>query len=82
MIRTALDDIATEVELLLRDAGLNFPVFLTVPYSGDALATIGCQHDPSDADWSQALALVCGINEKRLDGVRLRSRRLVCAIAN
>jgi hypothetical protein len=82
IIRLALDEIATEVGTALRDAHLDFPVFLTVPNSGDSLATMACPLDPSASDWSHASAIVCGIIGKRLGGVGLRGRALHCAVAN
>ena len=82
IIRLALDEIATEVGTALRDAHLDFPVFLTVPNSGESLATMACPLDPSDADWSHASALVCSIIGQRLGDVRLCGRPLQCAVAN
>jgi hypothetical protein len=76
-----LDEIADEVGTALRDAHLDFPVYLAVPNSGDAVATVACPLDPSDEDWSNAAAIVCRIMAKRLGVVRLRSRGLVCAVA-
>ena len=61
---------------------LDFSVYLTVPNSGDSLITIACPLDPSDEDWSQASDIVCKIIGKRLGGMRLRGRSLVCAAAN
>jgi hypothetical protein len=65
----------------LRRAVLDFPVYLTVPHSGDSIVTIACPLDPSDEDWSDASTIVCRIIGKRLGDVRMRSRALVCAIA-
>ena len=67
IIRQSLDEIATEVGTALHDAHFDFPVFLTVPNSGDSLATMavlsirptatGHMHPPSFAassgnDWA------------------------------
>ena len=82
VVRLALDEIATEVGTALRDAQLDFPIFLTVPTSGDSLATMACPLDPSDGDRPHASAIVCGIIGKRLGGARLRGRALHCAVAN
>ena len=82
IIRLVLDEIATEVGTALRDAHLDFPVYLTVANSGDSLATIACPLDPSDSDWSHASAIVCGIIGQRLGDVRLRGRPLHCAVAD
>jgi hypothetical protein len=82
IIRQSLSEVATEVGTALRDAHLDFPVYLTVPNSGESLATMACPLDPSDSDWSHASAIVCRIIGKRLGGVRLRGRPLHCAVAN
>ena len=82
IIRQSLDEIATEVGTALRDAQLDFPVFLTVPNSGDSLATMACPLDPSDGDWSHASAIVCRIIGQRLGDARLCGRSLHCAVAN
>jgi hypothetical protein len=82
VIRLALDEIATEVGTALRDAHLDFPVFLTVPNSGESLATMACPLDPSDADWSHASAIVCRIIGQRPGDIRLRGRPLHCAVAS
>ena len=82
IIRQSLDEIAAEVATALRDAHLDFPVFLTVPNSGDSLATMACPLDPSDADWSHASAIVCRIIGQRLGDARLSGRSLHCAVAN
>jgi hypothetical protein len=82
IIRLALNELASEVKTALRDAYLDFPVFLTVPNSGDSLATMACPLDPSDSDWFHASAIVCQIIGKRLGDARLRGRSLHCAVAN
>ena len=82
-IKSLLNDIAAEVGDAIRNARLDFPVYLTVPNSGDALATIACPLDNlSDEEWSQASEIVCKVIGKRLGGMRLRGRPLVCAAAN
>ena len=82
IIRESLNEIATEVGAALRDAHLDFPVFLTVPTSGDFLATMASPLDPSDEDWSHASVIVCQIIGKRLGDVGLSGRPLRCAVAN
>ena len=66
VIRLALNELATEVGTALRDARLDFPVFLTVPNSGSSIATMACPLDPSDTQWFRATAIVCRIIAKRL----------------
>jgi hypothetical protein len=82
IIRQSINEIAAEVGTALRDARLDFPVFLTVPTSGYSFATMACPLDPSDEDWSHASAIVCRIIGKRLGDVQLRGRALHCAVAN
>ena len=82
IIRQSLDEIAAEVATALREAHLDFPIFLTVPTSGDSLATMACPLDPSDGDWSHASAIVCRIIGQRLGDARLSGRALHCAVAN
>jgi hypothetical protein len=82
VIRLALDDIAAEVGTALRDACLDFPVYLTVSNSGTSLATMACPLDPSDTEWSRASAIVCEIIGRRLGNIRLGGRPLHCAVAN
>jgi hypothetical protein len=82
IIREALDEIADDVGMMLRDEGLRFPVYITVRNSGDSLATIATTLDPTDAEWSRASAIVCEVIEKRIGGSELRGRELPCAVAN
>jgi hypothetical protein len=82
VIRLTLNEIAAEISTGLREASLDFPVYLTVSNSGKSLATMACPLDPSDTEWSRASAIVCKIIGKRLGGVRLRGRPLHCAVAN
>ena len=56
-IRLALDEIATEIGMVMREEGLHFPVYITVRNSGDSLATIATTLDPSDVEWSRAAAI-------------------------
>ena len=58
ILTKSIDDIAGEVGIALRDAGLHFPVYIIVRSSGDSLATIATPVDPSNADWDHATALV------------------------
>ena len=82
VIRQALDEIAIDIGVALRDAHLDFPVYLTVPHSGESLATLACPVDPSDEEWSKATAIVCLVVSERLGDVRLCGRPLPCAVAN
>ena len=81
-IRQSLDAITNDIGMAMRDAGLTFPLYITVRNSGDALVTIATPLDPSDPDWQQASAIVCRTLEERIGCNRLRGRELACAIAN
>ena len=82
IIRQSLNEIANDIGMAMRDVGLNFPVYMTVRNSGDALVTIATPLDPSDTDWQQASAIVCRTLEERVGCGRLRGQELACAIAN
>jgi hypothetical protein len=82
IIQQSLNEIAAEVATALRDADLDFPVFLTVPNSGDSLATFATPLDPSNGDWSHASEIVCQIIGKRLGDAPLRGTPMHCAVAN
>jgi len=81
VIRQSLDEIANDVGMALRDAGLRFPVYLTVPSGGDALVTFATPLDPSDNDWLQASTIVSRIVSKTLGDIPLRNRHQECAMA-
>jgi hypothetical protein len=82
MIRTSLNDIANEIGMAMRDEGLEFPIYITVPTKGDSVATIATPLDPSEGDWLHASAIVYRIIEKKIGCGPLHGRELTCAIAN
>jgi hypothetical protein len=82
IIRQSLSEIASNIGMAMRDVGLRFPVFLTVRDNGDSLATFATPGDESDDDWSRATEIVCQIIQKKIGGGPLRSRELLCAVAN
>jgi hypothetical protein len=82
IIRQCLDEIIVVVESRLRAAGLSSTIFLTVPYSGDSVLTMATPSDPSDELWSHIVKIVCEIVSERLNGLKLRGREMVCAMAN
>ena len=81
-IRRSLNEIANDIGMAMRDVGLHFPVFMTVRDHGDSLATIATPLDPSDEDWSRASAIVCQAIGQKIGDRKLRSRELLCAVAN
>ena len=82
VIQQSLNQIAAEVGTALREAQLDFLVFLTVPSSGNSIATMACPLDPSDEDWAHALAIVCRIIGQRLGDAWLHGKPLHCGAAN
>ena len=82
IIRLALADIAAQVETALREAQLNFPVYVTVSGSGTSLVTLACALDPLDKEWTAATKIACRIIGQRLGDIRLRGRSIPCAVAN
>ena len=82
LIRQSLNEIANNLSMEMRDAALDFPVYMTVPRSGNSLATIATPLDPPDEDWEKVSAIVCRIIQQRLGGGRLRGTELPCVIAN
>jgi hypothetical protein len=82
IVRQSLNEIAADFGSALRDVGLDYPVFLTVPRSGDALAGFATPVDPPDDDVSHMGVILCQIIGKRLGGVLLRSRDVPCKAVN
>jgi hypothetical protein len=54
ILTKSIDDIANKIGMALRDANLRFPVYITVPSSGDSLVSIATPLDPSDDNWERA----------------------------
>jgi hypothetical protein len=83
IIRETLNDIAQEAAIRLQEAGLNIPIFLSVPGNGGkAILTLATPIDPSEGDWSRVSVVVCEVAGKRLDGAKLRGHDIKCAMAN
>jgi hypothetical protein len=82
IVRLALDEIATEANIALRESGLSFPVGLAIPSSGYALITMITPIDPSEEDWAQATGIVRHIVSSKLGGIRMRSQPLPCTMVN
>jgi hypothetical protein len=80
IVRQSLAGILSEIEQTTRDAGLGYPIGLTVPSSGDAVMTILTTDDPSDQDWSRVTKIACEVLSRKLGDVPLRCRPLPCAI--
>jgi hypothetical protein len=81
IIRGCLSEVVVEVGNRLREAGLDCPVFLTVPNSGNAIVMMATPLDPSDEDWSHVGDIVRATVSERLSGLRLRNREMICGAA-
>ena len=82
IIRQSLPGITSEITMLMRDAKLNFPIFLCLPRSGSALVTIATVLDPSDAQFTEATRISCQVLERILGGMTSYGRALECTTAN
>jgi len=82
ILTKSIDDIADKIGMALRDANLRFPVYITVPSSGDSLVSIATPLDPSDDNWERATAIACEVIGRWLGVEKLRSRPMICAIAD
>jgi hypothetical protein len=81
IVRLALDDIAAEVCIALRDARLDFSGLSDGPQFWSRHRDYALS-SPSDKDWFHVSAIVCRIIGQRLGDARLRGRALHCAVAN
>jgi hypothetical protein len=82
IIRGCFNEVIVEIGDRLRESGLGAPIFLTVPNSGDAIVTLATPLDPTDDEWSHVTEIVCSTVSDRLNGLKLRGRGMVCAMAN
>ena len=79
-IRGSFNEINNDIAMEMRDAGFGgIPVYLVIPNSGAALATLTT---PSDdvlhGEWSQVLEIACRVIQRRIGSGQLRSRKLTC----
>jgi hypothetical protein len=80
-LRNSLNDIASEVNSALVTAGLVYPIYISIPFSGFAYATFACPVDPTDSEWDRITAIVVDVIGKRIEVDRLVSHSLSCAMA-
>ena len=80
-IRKSLNEIASKVHTALVEAGLAYPVYISVPTSGTAYATFACPVDPTDSEWDQMNAIVMAEIGKWIGVKSLTSHPLSCAMA-
>jgi len=80
IIRDTLSVIIVEIEARLCEAGLDLPICLAVPNSGDAIITMATPLDPTEVDWSRAVEVVCRIVSECLGGLNLRRQDAICGM--
>jgi hypothetical protein len=81
-IKRSLDKIAADIGAGLRDVNLYYPVYICIPGSGNAVASMMTPDDPSDSDWGRIESIVREIISEYLDGMGLRSTELPCTMVN
>jgi hypothetical protein len=74
-----LGDVVGEINMGLAETGLTYPIYIAIPTSGDALATIMCPLDPSDDEWRQIDNIVCHVIGERIGSTRLTAREIPSA---
>jgi hypothetical protein len=79
IIKGSLNEIAEELRTRLQEVHLNYPVYLAIPNSGQAIVQAGTHLDPSDDDWKHITRIVQEIISNKLGKVRLTSRDMMCA---
>jgi hypothetical protein len=78
---TLLPVIATDIKIAMESAGLYLPVFFTVPRGGEAVVTFLTPDDPTDAEWTAACKIVCGILEDVIGFRKLIAHDVACIAA-
>ena len=83
-IRSSLNEINNDIAMEMRDAGFGgIPVYLAIPNSGAALATLATPlDDVPDGEWPQVLEIACGVIQRRIGSGKLCSRELTCTAIN
>jgi hypothetical protein len=74
-----LQDIAQQTRQALADAGIDLPIFFTIPSSGHSILTFGTVSDPDDSEWQTIGAIVSEVVRRSIGLDRSRCRSLPCA---
>jgi hypothetical protein len=80
-IRDSLDQIVSKIHAALTEAGLHYPIYVSVPSSGTSLLTIVTPLDPTDCEWDRISQIACDIVAKQTGAERMASRPIACAMA-
>ena len=82
-IRGSLNEITNDIGMAMRDAGLGrIPIYMVIPNSGDALASLATPLEPSDEEWSRIMAIAFRVIQEKIGCGKLYSRTLSCATVN
>jgi hypothetical protein len=81
IILRSLNQIAAELNSALVAAGLAYPVYVSVPFSGDLVVTFATPLDPDDGEWDRVIEIARRIVGERIGVTRLKTRHLPCAMA-
>jgi hypothetical protein len=81
ILRATLPSTVVEIEIALRDAGLHYAVYIGIPNSGAAIATLTSPLDPNDAEWERINEIVRGVIGGRVGVLKLLSQEVACGAA-
>ena len=82
LIRQSLDQIAAELECEMLELGLDFPVYLSVPNSGEGFISFITSEHPPLEKWEEVTTILSRLISGRLSGANLRSVDRTCAVVN
>jgi hypothetical protein len=78
-VTAMLPEIAQQIREALAEQGIDTPLFLIVPRSGDAIITFGTSLDPSGDEWDRVGKIVSSIVRRMVGLDRTRCREVICA---
>jgi hypothetical protein len=82
-IRQSLDAVSSDIGMAMRDAGLGaIPVFILVPNSGNAVATVMTPLDPTEEVWARIMEIACRVIQEKIGSGRLHTREMAWTMAN
>jgi hypothetical protein len=82
-IKGSLNEITNDIGMAMRDAGLgSIPIYMVIPKSGDALASLATPVNPSEEEWSCIMDIAFKVIQEKIGCGELCSRALSCAAVN
>jgi hypothetical protein len=73
-----LNQIAAEVSAALSEAGIQIPIFFSIPSQGGAMLTFATPLDPTEEEWARVSQIICPIVASKIGATSVRSRTLPC----